>query len=78
MGCVVNYVQWQNQLVMAYINNRDIALATKITGFFAPDSSLRHFMSEPADSQMQITASMPELINFGMFRLKAPANQPRF
>jgi len=33
-------------------------------------------MSEPADSQMQITASMPELINFGMFRLKAPANQP--
>jgi len=37
---VVNYVQWQNQVKEAYINNRDIALATKITGFFAPDSHL--------------------------------------
>jgi len=35
-------------------------------------------MSEPADSQMQIKSDMPELINFGMFRLKAPANQPLF
>jgi hypothetical protein len=77
---VVNYVQWQNQASYeAYINNRDIALATKITGFFAPDSHLYDiFMSEPADSQMQITANMPELINFGMFRLKDPANQPHF
>jgi heme-degrading monooxygenase HmoA len=36
---VVNYVQWQSQAnYEAYINNREIALATKITGFFTPDS----------------------------------------
>lgn len=35
-------------------------------------------MSEPADSQMQITANMTGLINFGVFKLKDPANQPRF
>jgi hypothetical protein len=77
---VVNYVQWQNQASYdAYINNRDIALATKITGFFAPDSHLYDiFMSEPADSQMQIRVDMPELVNFGMFRLKNPTDQPRF
>ena len=77
---VVNYVQWQSQAdYEVYINNRDIALATKITGFFAPDSHLYEiFMSEPADSQIQITVNMPELINFGIFRLKDSANQPRF
>lgn len=77
---VVNYVQWQNQASYeTYINNRDIALANRITGFFAPDSHLYDiFMSEPADSQMEITASMPALINFGIFRLKDPANQSRF
>jgi len=38
-------VQWQNQLVKeAYINNRDIALATKITGFFAPDLIFTTFL----------------------------------
>ncbi|MBD1918344.1 MULTISPECIES: antibiotic biosynthesis monooxygenase [Cyanophyceae] len=77
---VVNYVQWQNQAsYQAYINNRNIALATKITGFFAPDSHLYDiFMSEPADSQMQIRMNMPELVNFGIFRLKNPPDQPRF
>lgn len=77
---VVNYVQWQNQASYeAYINNREIALATKITGFFAPDSHLYDiFMSEPANSQMKIAANTSQLINFGIFRLKDPANQPRF
>lgn len=77
---VVNYVQWQSQAnYEAYISNRDIALATQITGFFTPDSQLYEiFISEPADSQMQIAANMRELINFGIFRLKDPANQSRF
>jgi hypothetical protein len=77
---VVNYVQWQNQASYeAYISNRGIALATKITGFFAPDSHLYDiFMSEPADSQMQIGVDRPELVNFGMFRLKNSTDQPRF
>lgn len=77
---VVNYVQWQSKAnYEAYINNANIALATKISGFFTPDSHLYDiFMSEPADSQMQIKANMSELINFGIFRLKDPVNQPRF
>jgi hypothetical protein len=77
---VTNYVQWQSQSdYETYSNNRSIALATKITGFFAPDTHLYEiFMSEPADSQMQITANMTGLINFGVFKLKDPANQPRF
>ncbi|QDL09429.1 hypothetical protein DP113_17280 [Brasilonema octagenarum UFV-E1] len=77
---VINYVQWQNQADYdTYINNRDIALATQITGFLAPDSHLYEiFMSEPADSPMQITADEGQLINFGIFKLKDPANQPRF
>jgi Antibiotic biosynthesis monooxygenase len=77
---VINYVQWQHQAdYEAYISNRDIALATQITGFFAPDSHLYEiFISEPADSQLQITAGKGELINFGIFKLKDPANQSCF
>lgn len=77
---VVNYVQWQHQAdYQAYNNNRDVALATRITGFFAPDSHLYEiFISEPADSQMQIAAGTGGLINFGIFKLKNPADQPRF
>lgn len=77
---VVNYVQWQcGADYEAYINNGDIALASRITGFFAPDSHLYEiFISEPADSQMQIAAGTGGLINFGIFKLKEPAAQARF
>ena len=77
---VTNYVQWQKQSdYETYSNNGDISLATKITGFFAPDTHLYEiFISEPADSQMQITTDMNELINFGVFKLKDPANQSKF
>jgi hypothetical protein len=77
---VVNYVQWQNQAdYNAYITNKSIALATQITGFLAPDSHLYEiFMSEPASSQMEITAGKGQLINFGIFKLKNPADQAKF
>jgi hypothetical protein len=77
---VINYVQWQRQEdYEAYISNRDIALATKITGFFAPDSHLYEiFISEPANSQLPIMAGKGQLINFGIFKLKDPAYQSRF
>lgn len=77
---VTNYVQWQSQSdYEIYSNDRSIAIATKITGFFAPDTHLYEiFMSEPAGSQMKITANMTELVNFGVFKLKDPANQPHF
>lgn len=77
---VVNYVQWQSESdYQTYVNNRDIALATRITGFFPPDSHLYEiFISEPADSQMQIATGAGGLINFGIFKLKNPADQPRF
>jgi hypothetical protein len=77
---VVNYVQWQTQAdYNTYISNIDIALATQITGFLAPDSHLYEiFMSEPADSKMQINSGIGQLINFGIFKLKNPADQPKF
>ena len=77
---VTNYVQWQNQSnYETYSNNGSISLASKITGFFTPDTHLYEiFISEPADSQMQISANMGELINFGVFKLKDPEKQPQF
>ncbi|MBE9107172.1 antibiotic biosynthesis monooxygenase [Nostoc cf. edaphicum LEGE 07299] len=77
---VINYVQWQSQEdYQVYINNQEISLATQITGFFNPDSHLYEiFISEPGDSRLEITAGKGELINFGIFKLKDPANQPRF
>ena len=77
---VVNYVQWQSQSdYQVYANNRDIAPGTRITGFFPPDSHLYEiFISEPADSQMQIAVGTGGLINFGIFKLKNLADQPRF
>jgi hypothetical protein len=77
---VINYVQWQRQEnYEAYISNTDVALATKITGFFAPDSHLYEiFISEPANSQLPIMAGKGQLINFGIFKLKDPAYQSRF
>ena len=77
---VTNYVQWQDRSdYETYSNNHSISLASKITGFFAPDTHLYEiFISEPADSRMQITANMNELVNFGVFKLKDPANQPQF
>lgn len=45
----------------------------------APDSHLYEiFMSEPADSKMQINAGIGQLINFGIFKLKNPADQTKF
>ncbi|MBE9036190.1 antibiotic biosynthesis monooxygenase [aff. Roholtiella sp. LEGE 12411] len=77
---VINYVQWQRQEdYEAYISNTDVSLATQITGFFAPDSHLYEiFISEPANSQLQIIAGQGQLINFGIFKLKDPAYQSRF
>jgi hypothetical protein len=77
---VINYVQWQSQEdYQVYINNQEISLATQITGFFTPDSHLYEIsISEPSDSRLEITAGKGELINFGIFKLKDPANQSRF
>ena len=77
---VVNYVQWKSQDdYEAYIRNSNLSLATKLSAFPTPDSHLYEiFISEPADSKMKISTDINGLINFGIFKLKKPEEQPRF
>lgn len=78
---VVNYVQWQTQNdYEAYINNSEIpSLSSRLSAFPAPNSQLYEiFISEPADSQMTISTNIQGLINFGIFKLRNPQDQPHF
>jgi heme-degrading monooxygenase HmoA len=78
---VVNYVQWNSQNdYEAYINKAEIPLlSSRLSAFSAPNSHLYEiFISEPANSQMTISTTIEGLINFGIFKLRNPLDQPRF
>jgi heme-degrading monooxygenase HmoA len=78
---VVNYVQWKSQdSYNAYIDNTELLpLRERLSAFSPPDSHLYDiFISEPTDSQMEVFKGMEGLINFGIFKLKNPDDQPRF
>lgn len=68
---VTSYVQWANQ---------DSYVATQpFTDFASPDVHLFEiFGAEPEDSELQLSPGMDGLINFGIFKMKQPDNQPRF
>ena len=68
---VTGYVQWGDQ--------KSYVASQPFTGFAAPDIHLFEiFASEPIDSKLQLSTSMNGLINFGIFKMKQPGNQPRF
>lgn len=68
---VTSYVQWVNQ---------DSYVATQaIPGFTPPDVHLFEiFAEEPKVCELHLLPGMDGLINFGIFKMKQPENQPRF
>lgn len=68
---VTSYVQWSNQ---------DSYVATQsFSGFTVPDAHLFEiFAEEPEGSKLHLSSGMGGLINFGIFKMKQPENQPRF
>jgi heme-degrading monooxygenase HmoA len=68
---VTSYVQWIDR--DAYIPSQAFA------DFDPPDFHLFEiFAEEPEGSQLQLSPEMDGLINFGIFKMKKPENQPRF
>jgi heme-degrading monooxygenase HmoA len=68
---VTSYVQWANQEPYVTI--------PAISGFASPDAHLYEiFATTPQASEIYIATDMEGLINFGIFKLKQPENQPRF
>lgn len=68
---VTSYVQWADQ--ESYIATQSF------TDFVVPDVHLFEiFAAEPKDSELHLSSSMDGLINFGIFKMKQPENQPRF
>ncbi|GFE68691.1 antibiotic biosynthesis monooxygenase [Chroococcus sp. FPU101] len=68
---VTSYVQWNNQ--KAYIPTQPF------TDFNSPDVHLFEiFAAEPEESVLRLSSGMDGLINFGIFKMKHPSNQPRF
>jgi heme-degrading monooxygenase HmoA len=68
---VTSYVQWVD---------RDSYLATEsIRDFAPPDIHLFEiFAEEPKASVLNLSSNMDGLVNFGIFKMKQPENQPRF
>ncbi|MBF2027972.1 MAG: antibiotic biosynthesis monooxygenase [Oscillatoriales cyanobacterium C42_A2020_001] len=68
---VTSYVQWADQ---------GSYLATQpFTEFAVPDVHLYDiFAEEPEGSELHLSPNMDGLINFGIFKMKQPENQPRF
>jgi heme-degrading monooxygenase HmoA len=68
---VTSYVQWANQ--ESYITTQPF------TDFTEPDTHLFEiFAEEPENSALHLSLDMDGLINFGIFKIKQPENQPRF
>jgi heme-degrading monooxygenase HmoA len=68
---VTSYVQWTDQ--ESYVATQPI------TDFAAPDVHLFEiFAAEPKGSELHLSQNMDGLINFGIFKMKQPENQPRF
>jgi heme-degrading monooxygenase HmoA len=68
---VTSYVQWVD---------RESYLATEpFTDFAVPDVHLFEiFAAEPEGSELHLSPNLDGLINFGIFKMKQPENQPRF
>lgn len=68
---VTSYIQWTAQ---------DSYVATQpLSEFASPDVHLFDiFAAEPKDSELHLSPDMDGLINFGIFKMKQPENQPRF
>jgi heme-degrading monooxygenase HmoA len=68
---VTSYAQWVDEA--SYIATQAFA------DFATPDVHLFEiFAAEPEDSEIQLSPNMDGLINFGIFKMKQPENQPRF
>jgi heme-degrading monooxygenase HmoA len=68
---VTSYVQWVDQ--------KSYVATQPFLEFSAPDTHLFDiFASEPERSEIHLSPSMDGLINFGIFKMKQPDNQPRF
>jgi len=68
---VTSYVQWADQA--SYVEIQPIA------NFEPPDVHLFEiFDAEPKGSELHLAVGMDGLINFGIFKMKQPENQPRF
>jgi heme-degrading monooxygenase HmoA len=68
---VTSYVQWSD--AESYVATQSF------TGFSVPDVHLFEiFAEEPDNSELHLASGMDGLINFGIFKMKQPENQPRF
>jgi heme-degrading monooxygenase HmoA len=68
---VTSYVQWSN--AESYIATQPFI------DFSVPDVHLFEiFAEEPENSELHLSSGMDGLINFGIFKMKKPENQPRF
>jgi heme-degrading monooxygenase HmoA len=68
---VTSYAQWTNQ--ESYVATQPFV------DFAVPDVHLFEiFAEEPEGSELHLSSGMDGLINFGIFKMKQPENQPRF
>lgn len=68
---VTSYIQWQDQA--SYV------ITQPLISFAKPDVHLFEiFAAEPEGSELFLSPRMDGLINFGIFKMKQPENQPRF
>jgi heme-degrading monooxygenase HmoA len=68
---VTSYVQW--------FDANSYVATQPFTGFSKPDVHLFEiFAEEPENSELHLSSGMHGLINFGIFKMKRPENQPRF
>jgi len=68
---VTSYAQWTNQ--ESYVETQPFI------DFAVPDVHLFEIFAEEADgSELYLSSGMDGLINFGIFKMKQPENQPRF
>jgi heme-degrading monooxygenase HmoA len=68
---VTSYLQWADQ--------ESYMVTQPIMDFTVPDVHLFEiFAAEPKSSELHLSQKMEGLVNFGIFKMKQPENQPRF
>lgn len=68
---ITSYIQWATE--ESYVATQPIP------DFAPPDVHLFEiFAEEPKSSELHLLSNMDGLINFGIFKMKQPENQPRF
>lgn len=68
---ITSYVQW--------IDLESYVATQPFTDVAAPDIHIFEiFAAEPENTQLQLSPNMSGFINFGIFKMKQPENQPRF